>query len=100
MLERPSTMQASFQQKFFPDVYARTELGAQNTSPYCTYDNQKLQTFTSILFLAGLFASLPAGHLTRAYGRKVTMTVAGISFLIGAGLNAGAQDLAMLIVGR
>lgn len=28
------------------------------------------------------------------------MTVAGVSFLIGAGLNAGAQDLAMLIVGR
>lgn len=41
-----------------------------------------------------------AGWLTRRYGRKATMVAAGACFLVGAGLNAGAQNLAMLIVGR
>ena len=91
---------ASFQQKFFPEVYARTELGAQNTNPYCTYNDWQLQLFTSSLFLAGLVISFPASYITRKYGRKVTMVFAGINFLAGASINAGAQDLAMLIIGR
>jgi MFS transporter, SP family, sugar:H+ symporter len=91
---------ASFQKKFFPDVYARTELGEENTNPYCTYNDHVLQLFTSSLFLAGLFISFPASFITRKKGRKVTMVFAGCNFLIGAALNAGAQNLGMLIVGR
>ena len=91
---------ASFQQKFFPEVYARTESGGGDDSRYCIYNDHILQLFTSVLFLAGLLVSLPASYVTRRYGRKVTMICAGAFFLVGAGLNAGAQDLGMLIVGR
>lgn len=90
-----------FQQKFFPDVYRAKHLEPQGeVDPYCTYNDQKLQVFTSSLFLAGLFSSLFAGHITRHFGRKITMIVAACWFLIGSGLNAGAQALWMLVLGR
>ncbi len=37
------------------------------------FDDQKLQTFTSCLFLAGLVASFPAAWVTTKKGRKVSM---------------------------
>lgn len=86
--------------QFFPDIYERTLLGETNTDPYCTFNDQGLQLFTSSLFLAGLFASFVAGYVTRKFGRKATMVLAGTCFLIGAALNASAQNLAMLVVGR
>ncbi|GAB4823413.1 hypothetical protein N2152v2_010459 [Parachlorella kessleri] len=88
-----------FQQKFFPEVYEANQAATDN-DPYCKYDSQKLQIFTSSLFLAGLVMSIFAGHITRAFGRKKTMVFAGICFLIGAGLNAGAVHIAMLVIGR
>jgi len=91
----------SFLEQFFPSVYEAKMSGeADSVSPYCMYNNQELQFFTSSLFIAGLVASLFAGYITRRFGRKITMILAGLFFLIGAGLNAGAQDLAMLFVGR
>lgn len=87
-----------FQVKFFPDVYeARHDT---TTSPYCVYDSQKMQAFTSSLFLAGLFSSLFAAKITQTWGRKMTMTLGSIWFLIGVGLTSGAVHIAMLVVGR
>lgn len=39
-------------------------LGADG-NPYCKFDSQALQWFTSSLFIAGVFAALPAGHVTK-----------------------------------
>lgn len=36
-----------------------------SSDPYCKFDNQTLQWFTSSLFIAGVFAALPAGYTTR-----------------------------------
>lgn len=88
-----------FLKKFFPVVYRRT-LDADLDSNYCKYDNQGLQLFTSSLYLAGLTATFFASYTTRRLGRKLTMLIAGVFFLIGTAFNAAAQDLAMLIVGR
>lgn len=66
----------------------------------CRYNSHTLQLFTSSLFLAGLVISLPAAYATRKFGRKFTMICAAAFFLIGSALNAAAQNLAMLIVGR
>lgn len=88
-----------FLKKFFPAVYRKTiakELG----SNYCKYDNQGLQLFTSSLYIAGLVATFFASYTTRRLGRRLTMLIAGIFFIIGVILNAAAQDLAMLIIGR
>ena len=49
---------------------------------------------------AGMFAALVAGYMTRRFGRKATMVLAGLSFLIGTGLCSGAANLAMLVIGR
>lgn len=89
----------SFQNKFFPEV-ANSEDNFDDSSPYCTYNSATLQFFTSVLFLAGLLASPVAGWTTKRFGRLISMATAAISFLIGSGLNAGAQNLAMLYVGR
>ncbi|XP_042512774.1 sugar transport protein 13-like [Macadamia integrifolia] len=87
-----------FLKKFFPVVYRRKQTG--DDSNYCKYDNQGLQLFTSSLYLAGLTATFFASYTTRKLGRRLTMLIAGFFFICGVALNAAAQDLAMLIVGR
>ncbi|KAK7837002.1 sugar transport protein 13 [Quercus suber] len=92
------TSMPDFLIKFFPAVYENT-LHPQDSN-YCKYDNQNLQLFTSSLYLAGLTATFFASYTTRKLGRRITMLIAGVFFLIGTAFNAAAQDLAMLIVGR
>ncbi|KAL3507911.1 hypothetical protein ACH5RR_033293 [Cinchona calisaya] len=93
------TSMGPFLKKFFPVVYQRTQDKGLNSN-YCKYDNQGLQLFTSSLYLAGLTATFFASYTTRKLGRKVTMLIAGFFFIAGVTLNAAAQDLAMLIIGR
>ncbi|KAM7485558.1 hypothetical protein LguiA_001567 [Lonicera macranthoides] len=93
------TSMPDFLRKFFPVVYRRTQAGADDSN-YCKYDNQGLQLFTSSLYLAGLTATFFASYTTRRLGRRLTMLIAGVFFIIGVVLNAAAQDLAMLIAGR
>ncbi|KAG6545993.1 hypothetical protein Mapa_012655 [Marchantia paleacea] len=85
-----------FLKKFFPKVYRERH----NKNNYCAYDNQGLQAFTSSLFLAGMVASVFASYSTRLWGRKNSMLIAGLSFLMGAVLNVAAENLIMLIIGR
>ncbi|KAG5587798.1 hypothetical protein H5410_048232 [Solanum commersonii] len=88
-----------FLQKFFPTVYKRTKEKGLDSN-YCKYDNQGLQLFTSSVYLAGLTATFFASYTTRKLGRRLTMLIAGCFFTIGVVLNAAAQNLAMLIIGR
>lgn len=93
------TSMPSFLEKFFPVVYHKT-LQKELDSNYCKYDNQGLQLFTSSLYLAALIATFFASYTTRRLGRRLTMLIAGFFFIVGVVLNAAAQDLAMLIIGR
>nr|CAD1837647.1 unnamed protein product [Ananas comosus var. bracteatus] len=92
------TSMDDFLKKFFPTVYRQKH--EDKESNYCKYNNQDLQLFTSSLYLAGLTATFFASYTTRNLGRRLTMLIAGIFFLVGVVFNAAAQDLAMLIVGR
>ena len=49
----------------------------------CTFDDQTLALFTSSLFLAAMVVVLLAGGVTRAWGRRLSMLLGGMSFLIG-----------------
>ncbi|KAL0388623.1 UNVERIFIED_CONTAM: Sugar transport protein 13 [Sesamum radiatum] len=93
------TSMPDFLKKFFPVVYRRTQDKGLDSN-YCKYDNQGLQLFTSSLYLAGLTATFFASYTTRRLGRRLTMLIAGFFFVVGVILNAAAQDLAMLIIGR
>ncbi|GAB4843415.1 Sugar transport protein mst4 [Ancistrocladus abbreviatus] len=93
------TSMQPFLKKFFPVVYRRTNDPNINSN-YCKYDNQGLQLFTSSLYLAGLTATFFASYSTRRLGRRLTMLMAGVFFIVGVVFNAAARDLAMLIVGR
>jgi len=84
--------------KFFPAVYRKKH--ADKESNYCKYDSQGLQLFTSSLYLAGLTATFFASYTTRNLGRRLTMLIAGVFFIVGVIFNGAAQNLAMLIVGR
>lgn len=88
-----------FLKKFFPVVYRKSSEPGINSN-YCKYDNQGLQLFTSSLYLAGLIATFFASYTTRRFGRKLTMLIAGIFFIIGVAFNTAAENLAMLIIGR
>ncbi|KAI3864014.1 hypothetical protein MKW98_031606 [Papaver atlanticum] len=94
------TAMDDFLKKFFPVVYRQTKNAGGVNSNYCKYDNQGLQLFTSSLYLAGLTSTFVASYTTRTLGRRLTMLIAGVFFILGVILNAGAQNLAMLIVGR
>ncbi|KAI3831378.1 hypothetical protein MKW92_049718 [Papaver armeniacum] len=93
------TAMTPFLQKFFPKVY-RQEIGVDSANQYCKFNSVPLTFFTSSLYLAALVASVIASEATKKYGRKITMFVGGLVFLLGAVLNGFAQDLAMLIIGR
>ncbi|XP_078176080.1 sugar transport protein 8-like [Carex rostrata] len=92
------TSMDDFLLKFFPAVYAKKHHVKENN--YCKYDNQFLQLFTSSLYLAALVASFVASRTCSNYGRKLTMQMASVLFLVGVALNAGAINLTMLIFGR
>ncbi|KAI4328610.1 hypothetical protein L6164_020948 [Bauhinia variegata] len=86
--------------KFFPSVYKQMKGETGNDSTYCKFDNELLTLFTSSLYLAALVASFFASTTTRALGRKPSMFLGGLFFLVGALLNGFAVNIAMLIIGR
>lgn len=92
------TSMDEFLRKFFPSVYKKKK--TVHESNYCKYNDQGLAAFTSSLYLAGLVATLVASPITRKYGRRTSIICGGISFFVGAVLNAAAVNLAMLILGR
>ncbi|XP_030456588.1 sugar transport protein 10-like [Syzygium oleosum] len=94
------TSMDDFLLKFFPSVYHRTKDGSVHESQYCKYDNHLLTLFTSSLYLAALVASFAASKVTRVYGRKISMFLGGLAFLIGAILNGIAMNITVLIIGR
>ncbi|KAE8657943.1 Vps51/Vps67 family (components of vesicular transport) protein [Hibiscus syriacus] len=92
------TSMDGFLREFFHSMYISKQHAHENN--YCKYDNQVLAAFTSSLYFAGLVASLVASPVTRKYGRRASIVCGGLSFLVGASTNAGAQNLAMLLFGR
>ncbi|XP_057767888.1 sugar carrier protein A [Salvia miltiorrhiza] len=92
------TSMDGFLKKFFPAVYKNKQHAHENN--YCKYNNQGLAAFTSSLYLAGLLSSLVASPITRKYGRRGSIICGGVSFMIGAALDASAVNLVMLILGR
>ncbi|XP_028757426.1 sugar transport protein 5-like [Neltuma alba] len=92
------TTMAPFLEKFFPAIQKKS--ASTETSVYCVYDSQVLTLFTSSLYLAGLVSSLAASRVTAKVGRRNTMILGGCSFLAGGAINGGAENIAMLILGR
>ncbi|KAL8557540.1 hypothetical protein ACS0TY_004835 [Phlomoides rotata] len=88
-----------FLKKFFPGVYRKMNED-KNVSNYCKFDSQLLTTFTSSLYLAGLFSSFLAAHVTRSYGRRTSIIIGGLSYLVGAALEGASYNIYMLIFGR
>ncbi|KAA8547817.1 hypothetical protein F0562_004246 [Nyssa sinensis] len=93
------TSMAPFLSEFFPEVYRKEELD-QSTNQYCKFDSVILTLFTSSLYLAALVASFFASRVTSKFGRKKSMIFGGLTFLLGAILNAAAVHISMLIIGR
>lgn len=93
------TSMDDFLKKFFPNVYRRKHAHLEETD-YCKYDNQLLTLFTSSLYFSALVMTFAASGLTRKRGRKASIIVGSLSFLAGAILNAAAENITMLIIGR
>ncbi|KAL5983045.1 Sugar transport protein mst8 [Asimina triloba] len=88
-----------FLEKFFPSVY-RKSTSSKDTNQYCKFDSQMLTLFTSSLYLAALVASFFASAVTRTYGRRISMLIGALTFLVGSIINGLAVNLVMLIIGR
>jgi len=87
-----------FLEKFFPAILRKA--ASTEVNMYCVYDSQVLTLFTSSLYLAGLVSSLAASRVTAVLGRRNTIILGGVIFVVGGALNGGAANIAMLILGR
>ncbi|XP_071687690.1 sugar transport protein 8-like [Rutidosis leptorrhynchoides] len=87
-----------FLKKFFPTVYVKKHHAKEDN--YCKFDDQFLQLFTSSLYLAAVVSSFFASKCCKKYGRRITIRLAAVFFLVGVALNAAAMNLMMLIFGR
>ncbi|XP_049387820.1 sugar transport protein 5-like [Solanum stenotomum] len=94
------TTMKPFLEKFFPSILKKAASGGAETNVYCVYNSEVLTAFTSSLYIAGLVASLAAGCLTTAIGRRNIMVVGGCTFFAGALINGASQNIFMLILGR
>ncbi|XP_060196115.1 sugar transport protein 10-like [Lycium barbarum] len=94
------TSMDEFLLKFFPNVYHKEKALKAGGNQYCKFDDHMLQLFTSSLYLAALVSSFAASITTKAFGRKISMLIGGLIFLVGAVLNGAAMNLAALIIGR
>lgn len=56
--------------------------------------------FVSTLLLVAWFGSLINGPLADRFGRKGSMLVAVVVFLLGSGLQAGASDIPTIFAGK
>ncbi|KAG8368057.1 hypothetical protein BUALT_Bualt15G0005800 [Buddleja alternifolia] len=65
-----------------------------------SYLRQKLQLFTSSLYLAALFASLGASWVTKKLGHRIIMVTVGFMITLGSILTCAAVNIAKLIGGR
>ncbi|QCD89313.1 sugar transport protein 10-like [Vigna unguiculata] len=86
--------------KFFPGVHKQMKDKSESKNQYCKFDNELLTLFTSSLYLAALVASFFASTTTRKLGRKSSMLIGGLFFLVGSLLNGFAMNIEMLIIGR
>ncbi|XP_020587007.1 sugar transport protein 4-like [Phalaenopsis equestris] len=93
------TSMESFLLRFFPSVYLQQKKNS-STNEYCKFNSDLLTLFTSSLYIAALISSFFASTVTRVFGRKWSMFVGGLIFLIGAALNGVAVNVLMLILGR
>ena len=94
------TSMDEFLEKFFPSVYAKEKNSSGKENQYCKFESHLLTLFTSSLYMAALIASFVASATTQKFGRKVSMTVGGLVFLVGSVFSGAAMNLTMLIVGR
>uniref|UniRef100_A0A2N9FKV3 Major facilitator superfamily (MFS) profile domain-containing protein n=1 Tax=Fagus sylvatica TaxID=28930 RepID=A0A2N9FKV3_FAGSY len=76
----------------------QNDSGSENE--YCKFDSELLTLFTSSLYVAALVASFIASTITRVFGRKISMFLGGVVFLLGSILNGAAVNIEMLIIGR
>jgi MFS family permease len=91
---------ASFLKKFFPSVFKKMQNDSGSENEYCKFDSELLTLFTSSLYVAALVASFIASTITRVFGRKISMFLGGVVFLLGSILNGAAVNIEMLIIGR
>ncbi|KAG9452262.1 hypothetical protein H6P81_005166 [Aristolochia fimbriata] len=93
------TSMEPFLTEFFPEVYHKLKEDS-TVSNYCKFDSQLLTSFTSSLYLAGMVASFFASSVTSAFGRKPSIAMGGVLFLVGSAVGAAAVNVFMLIIGR
>lgn len=88
-----------FLNKFFPAVDSKMR-GSTKSGNYCKFDSQLLTSFTSSLYLAGFVSSFFASSVTQTYGRRLSILIGGVSFLIGGVVGGAALNVYMVILGR
>ncbi|KAK8941377.1 Hexose carrier protein HEX6 [Platanthera zijinensis] len=93
------TATSSFLKRFFPHVYEKMQSDT-HISNYCKFNSEILTSFTSSLYIAGLFASLFASHITERYGRRASILAGGTLFLAGSAVGGTAVSVGMLILAR
>ncbi|KAF8730788.1 hypothetical protein HU200_016651 [Digitaria exilis] len=69
-------------------------------SHYCQFNSELLTLFTSSLYIAGLLATLVASSVTRRFGRRTSMLIGGVLFIVGSAFGGAAINIPMLLLNR
>lgn len=80
LLWHGSTVWAGKQQASHASSFDLPENGHPSSPCHadCEFNSPTLALFTSSLFLAAMCAALPAGYITRRWGRKASMLLGGL----------------------
>ncbi|GJM98346.1 hypothetical protein PR202_ga15347 [Eleusine coracana subsp. coracana] len=92
------TSMNSFLKRFFPEVYRRKQ--NSKLSHYCQFNSELLTLFTSSLYIAGLLATLVASSVTTRFGRRTSMLIGGVFFIVGSAFGGAAINIPMLLLNR
>jgi MFS family permease len=92
------TSMNSFLKRFFPEVYRRKQ--SSKVSHYCQFNSELLTLFTSSLYIAGFIATLVASSITRRFGRRTSMLIGGVFFIVGSAFGGAAINIPMLLLNR
>lgn len=80
--------------------YDSTWLSRLGLKPCLTMDEQGVGLVTSVFSIGGLVGSLYAGWLSGVVGRKFSMAINGVVFVIGSVIEGVSNHIAVLVLGR
>lgn len=76
-------------------------IGKEQYQDYFSHPNSSMQGFiTSSMSLGSFFGSLSSSFVSEPFGRRASLMICSLLWMIGAAIQSSAQNVAQLVIGR